>query len=253
MIFEEATMKPIIQQKITDYLESNIKKIHQRRLANLQKLKLMDVVKQKNPYLFNTKNTISAPDFVEIILTYRLSSQEETLFDDFHKELAIFICSHVYGGQKSSVEGIDLALEKDNITYIVSINSDPNWDNSNQISKLQDNFRKAKQFLSTNSASSNIIAIGGCCYGNDRNQNKGSYLKLSGGKFWEFISDDYNLYTDIIVPLGHKITYRNEQFMEEYAKVVNRFTLEFMTTYCDSDGSILWEEIVKFNSGETKS
>ena len=43
-------MKPITQQEITDYVETNIQDFHQRRLDNLQKLKMLDVVKQKNPF-----------------------------------------------------------------------------------------------------------------------------------------------------------------------------------------------------------
>lgn len=41
--------------------------------------------------------------------------------------------------------------------------------------------------------------------------------------------------------------------MQEYAKVVNKFALEFITKFCDSDGNILWNKIVKFNSAETTS
>jgi hypothetical protein len=37
---------------------------------------------------------------------------------------------------------------------------------------------------------------------------------------------------------------------EEYAKVINRFTLEFATEYCAQDGAILWAKLVKFNSGK---
>ncbi|HPK53898.1 MAG TPA: PmeII family type II restriction endonuclease, partial [Smithellaceae bacterium] len=36
------------------------------------------------------------------------------------------------------------------------------------------------------------------CYGKDSNPDKGDYLKLCGQIFWEFISGDENLYTDII-------------------------------------------------------
>ena len=50
-------MKPITQQEITDYVEANIQNFHQRRLDNLQKLKLMDVIKRKNPYLFKVMKT----------------------------------------------------------------------------------------------------------------------------------------------------------------------------------------------------
>ena len=246
-------MKPITQQEITDYVEANIQDFHRSRLENLQKLRLMNVVKRKNPYLFKAKNINTAQDFVKTILDAFLSSQEEGIFGGFLEGLAIFICAQVYGGQKSSAEGIDLEFERDSIRYIVSIKSGPNWGNSSQVAKMRDNFRKAKRILSTNTSSANVVAVNGCCYGKDRRPDKGDYLKLCGQKFWEFISDDDNLYTDIIEPLGHQAKERNEQFMQEYAKVINKFTSEFIGTFCDVDGSIVWEEIVKFNSATTTS
>lgn len=246
-------MKSITQQEITDYVEANIQDFHRRRLENLQKLRLMEVVKRKNPYLFKAKNINTAQDFVKTILDAFLSSQEEGIFGGFLEELAIFISAQVCGGQKSSAEGIDLEFERDSIRYIVSIKSGPNWGNSSQIAKMRDNFRKAKRILSTNTVSANVVAVNGCCYGKDRRPDKGDYLKLCGQKFWEFISDDDNLYTDIIEPLGHQAKERNEQFMQEYAKVINKFTSEFIGTFCDADGGIVWEEIVKFNSAKITS
>ena len=244
-------MKSITQQEIVDYVEANIQGFHQRRLDSLQRLKLLDVVKRKNPYLFKAKNINTAAEFVTTILDAFLSSQEEGIFGGFLEELAIFICSQVYEGQKSSAEGIDLEFERDNIRYIISIKSGPNWGNSSQVAKLRDNFRKAKRILGTNRSSVNVIAVNGCCYGRNRNPDKGDYLKLCGQKFWAFISGDNNLYTDIVEPLGHRAKEKNEQFMQEYAKVVNKFTAEFIGKFCDAEGNMLWEEIVKFNSAET--
>ena len=241
-------MKPITQQEIVDYVEANIQKFHQRRLDKLQDLKLMNVVKRKNPYLFKAKNINEAPEFVKTILNAFLSSQEEGIFGDFLEELAIFICRQVYGGRKSSTVGIDLEFEKDNSRYIVSIKSGPNWGNSSQIAKMRDNFRQAKQILGRNMSSTNVVAVNGCCYGKDSVPNKGDYFKLCGQLFWEFISGDEDLYTAIIEPLGHRAKEKNEQFSLEYAKVVNRFTGEFIKEFCDADGSIRWGDVVRFNS-----
>ena len=196
-------MRPITQQEIVDYVEANIQTFHRRRLDKLQDLKLMNVVKRKNPYLFKAKNINAASEFVRTILDAFLSSQEEGIFGDFLEELAIFICGQVYDGRKSSAVGIDLEFEKDNIRYIVSIKSGPNWGNSSQIAKMLDNFGKAKRILRTNTSLINVIAVNGCCYGKNKVQDKGDYLKLCGQRFWEFISGDEDLYTDIIEPLGH--------------------------------------------------
>lgn len=203
--------------------------------------------------MFRAKNQTTAQDLVKTILDAHLSSQEEGIFGGFLEELAVFICSKVYGGRKASSEGIDLEFLKDGATYIVSIKSGPNWGNSRQIARMKDDFKRAKRILGTNVSRQKVIAVNGCCYGKDDKPDKSDYLKLCGQRFWEFISGDENLYTDIIEPLGHKAKEKNDKFSEEYAKVINKFTIEFATEYCDSDGSIRWEKLVKFNSGKSSN
>ena len=244
-------MKPITPHKIVEYVEANIPRFHQSRLAKLETLKLEDVLKRKNPYLFKAKNITTASDFVKNILDAFLSSSEEGLFGGFLEELAIFVCEQVFGGRKSLVEGIDLEFEREQTKYIVSIKSGPNWGNSGQIAKMRDNFRKAKRISGTNVYSQrNIVAVNGCCYGKESRPNKGDYLKLCGQQFWSFISGNESLYTEIIEPLGHKAEKKNDQFLEEYSKVVNKFTMEFMQAFC-LEGEILWEKIVQFNSSDS--
>lgn len=69
-------MKPITQQEIIDYVEANIQQFHQKRIENLQKLKLKNIMRRKNPYLFKAKNINTSPEFVKTILDAFLSSQE---------------------------------------------------------------------------------------------------------------------------------------------------------------------------------
>ena len=73
-------------------------------------------------------------------------------------------------------------------------------------------------------------------------------LKKCGQSFWSFISGNEQLYTTIIEPLGHTAKERNEDFAVEYGKVITRFTAEFTQTFCQPDGTILWEKLVQFNS-----
>lgn len=242
----------ITERKIADYVEKNIQIFHQKRLDSLLSLKLNNIIKRKNPYLFRAKNIVTAPDLVKNLLDAFLSSQEEGIFGSFLEELAVFICREVYQGKKSSAEGIDLEFEKDGMKYIVSIKSGPNWGNSSQIKKMTDNFKKAKKILRTNVSESNVVAVNGCCYGRDNSPDKGDYLKLCGQRFWSFISGNDNLYIDIIKPLGHQAKVKNEYFIKEYSKVINKFTLEFIQTFCDPTGNLLWEKVVRFNSGVTK-
>lgn len=240
-------MNPLDVAEVVGFVEKNIADFHRRRVESLLTLKLKKVLKRKNPYLFRAKNMITAQELVQSLLDAHLSSQEETLFGEFLEKLAIFISGEVFGGQKSSAEGIDLDFTRDGIRYLVAIKSGPNWGNSSQINKMRDNFRKAERILRTNRGAFPVRAINGCCYGQDANPDKGDYEKLCGQRFWEFISGNANLYLEIIEPLGHRAREQNDVFREGYAQIINRFTAEFLTDFCH-DGKIGWDLLVQYNS-----
>lgn len=241
-------MATVTVREITKFIEEHIPEFHRKRLESLTSLKLQKVLRRKNPYLYKAKFVTSAPELVKAILDAHLSSQEEAIFGSFLEGLAIFICKRVFSGKKSSAEGIDLEFERDGIRYVVSIKSGPNWGNSGQIKKMRQNFSQAKRILGTNTSAKNIVAVNGCCYGQESVEDKGDYLKKCGQSFWSFISGDNEFYITIIEPLGHKAKERNEAFQIEYGKVINRFTAEFIKDFCQADGTILWDKLVHFNS-----
>jgi hypothetical protein len=244
-------MKSLQLSQVTTYVEQNIGSFHSARLQRLRKLRLDEVLRRKNPYLFRAKNILMAQDLVKVILDAHVSSQEETIFGGFLEGLAIFINGNVYGGTKSSAEGIDLEFENGHQRYIVTIKSGRAWGNSGQIKNMKEDFKKAKRILRTTYSDVEIVAVNGCCYGRDPNPDKGEYFKYCGQRFWEFISGDKNLYINLIQPLGHRAKERNEEFLGEYAQIVNKFTLEFSQRFC-VDGKIDWDALVRFNSSAEK-
>ncbi|HXS36954.1 MAG TPA: PmeII family type II restriction endonuclease [Flavipsychrobacter sp.] len=231
------------------YVEQNINTFHQKRIAGLSNLKLNTVLSKKNPYLFKAKYILTAQDIIKSLTDAYISSQEETIFGDWLEGLAIFINEKVYKGRKSGITGIDLEFDKDGVRHIVTIKSGPNWGNSSQIGKMTTDFKTAKKTIRTSNSQINVIAVNGCCYGRDNNSDKGDYFKYCGQKFWEFISGDSELYTKIIEPLGYRAKEQNDEFMVSYAQMINKFTKEFTATFCNNDGEIDWEKLVKFNSG----
>lgn len=239
----------MIEQKVQQYVELNISDFHRKRVDSLDKLKLSKVLKRKNPYLFKAKNTQTAEQIIKGLVDAHISSNEETIFGDWLEGLAIYICSEIYGGRKSGITGIDLEFDRNDIRYIVSIKSGPNWGNSSQISKMKSDFNTARKALRTSNSGINIVAVNGCCYGQDNNPDKnGVYYKYCGQIFWEFISGERDMYINLIEPLGCKARERNDEFMELYCKVINRFTMEFSKDFCAEDGGIDWSKLVKFNS-----
>lgn len=244
-------MEKLKLDDVRKYVEDNIGTFHEARQKGLGKLKLSKLLLQKNPYLFKAKNILTAEKFVENLIKAYVSSQEETMFGGFLEGLAIFICNQVYGGKKSSAEGLDLEFEKKGIIYVVAVKSGTNWGNADQIKKMKESFRKAKQRLRTNAKKRPIEAINGCCYGKVVKSDKGEYQKIAGQKFWEFISDNSELYTEIIEPLGFKAKERNLEYEIEYSRQINIFTKQFADEFC-VDGNIDWTKIVRFNSGKDK-
>ena len=241
-------MKKLNLNDVRQYVEENIETFHKKRIAGLNNLKLRKVLQKKNPYLFKAKYVLTAQDIVKSLTDAYISSQEETIFGDWLEGLAIFINSKVYDGRKSGIPGIDIEFDKDNIRYILTIKSGPNWGNSSQIGKLIADFKTAKKTLRTSNSQLNVVAINGCCYGRDKNSDKGDYFKYCGQKFWEFISGDIELYTKIIEPIGHLAKERNDDFMQSYSQMINKFTKEFADTFCKESGEIDWDKLVRFNS-----
>jgi len=235
-------------QYARQYVEQNIATdFHDKRLAKLAELKLKTVLEKKNPYLFKAKAINSAPDLVKRLLQAYLSSQEETVFGGFLETLAIHICHHAFGGQKSTTEGIDLEFTRDDRRYIVSIKSGPNWSNSSSLKKMLQNFDRARRIAGP---SVHLIAVNGCCYGKDKKPEKANnYIKLCGQDFWSLISGEPLLYQDIIEPLGHEANRHNDAFEEAFGRLHTKFTQEFVNEFCRADCSIDWTRILEMNAG----
>lgn len=241
----------INEEKLNQFIQDQIVEFHNARIAKIQELKLDDVLKRKNPYLFKAKNIETAAEFVSSILDAYLSSQEETLFGTFVEKLAIYVCSEVKCGGKSAkscADGIDMEFTENNVRYLFSIKSGPNWGNKGQIDNMKSSFRKAIIRYHTQNAGQQIVCINGCCYGKDRRPDKGTYIKYCGEEFWAFISEEKDFYKKIISPLDSGVRSKNDYFKEEFAKVNNRFTMEFIGKYCDKDGAILWDKLLEFVS-----
>ncbi|OQB62259.1 MAG: hypothetical protein BWX95_01521 [Bacteroidetes bacterium ADurb.Bin141] len=246
-------MQKLNLKDLSQYVENHIGIFHLKRIQSLESLKLSQVLKRKNPYLFKAKYVLTAEQIINGFVDAHISSNEETIFGDWLEGLAIFINSKVFGGKKSGIKGIDLEFDKDNVRYIVTIKSGPNWGNSSQIEKLISDFKTAKKTLRTSNSKIIVTAINGCCYGRDNKPDKGEYFKYCGQRFWEFISGNNNLYTEIIEPLGHKAKEKNDDFLKSYAQMINKFTKEFSNEYCDNNGIIDWKKIVEFNSSADDS
>lgn len=230
-----------------------IEPFYKIRLDKLQSLKLTDILKRKNPYLFRAKNIEVAGDLVKSIVDAFLSSQEETLFGNFLESFAIYVSSEIDGGFKSRLKSVDLEFRRNNIYYLVGIKSGINWGNADQIGQMRNNFKIAKSLLKEQGITEEIIAVNGCIYGKDSSPFKDngypdkSYYKYAGQDFWNFISQDQELYRKIIVPISQEGRQKDEICKKAYVAKINEMTQNFMEKFM-KDNQIDWLRLVDFVS-----
>lgn len=241
-------MKPLNLQLVNAYVNDNVDDFHRRKLNSLERLTLAQLLK-KNPYLFKAKNITSAGELIDGLLDAFLSSSEEKLFGDFLEGLAVFVAEQTCDGRKSVAQGIDLEFVKRQTLYIVSIKSGPNWGNSSQHRRLAQDLRDAVTRVRQQRTPFNVQPVLGICYGRTRTiYTPDGYLKVVGQNFWYLISDNQDLYTDIIEPIGYRAKEHNEKFEADKAALQNKLTGEFISNFCDQSGAIDWTRVVEANS-----
>lgn len=84
-----AQIQSLNQYELKEFINDNITEFHNARLNALQKVKLEEILKKKNPYLFKAKNIQTCEELIRVLLDAFLSSQEETIFGQFLEKLAI--------------------------------------------------------------------------------------------------------------------------------------------------------------------
>lgn len=241
-------MNPLDYRALEAFIQQEIQRFHENRLRALEKIKLTEVLRKKNPYLFRAKNLTTASDLISAMLDARLSSSEEELFGSFLEAVALFIAQQTAGAHKSSAIGIDLEFQESGVHYLVSVKSGFNWGNSSQYRALERNFQNAIKIQRESRPRQAIQAVLGMCYGRAKPVDTGLYLKIMGQAFWEFISGSSELYTDMIEPIGYNARQHTEQFIENRAALHNRLAKDFIEAFCFADGHINWPKVVRFNS-----
>jgi hypothetical protein len=241
-------MVPLNFDDVRLFVNENIVDFHQRRIKSLEELTL-DKLLTKNPYLFRAKNLTTSVALIPDLLSAFLSSSEEKLFGDFLENLAVFVAQKTCNGHKSTAPGVDLEFFYQETHYVVSIKSGPNWGNSSQQDKLEQDLKNAVARVKQSRRTANVQAVLGICYGKTKTTYLRGYMKIVGQNFWYLISGDKDLYKNIIEPVGYRAREHNENYYAERDKVINRFVLEFMQRFCAEDGAIDWPRLVQFNSG----
>lgn len=216
-------------------------------ISKVDALNIKKVLKRKNPYLFRAKAMNGASQIVEAILAAFVSSSEETIFGNVFFEP---IATAAAQGQKALAEGVDIMVERDNTIYAIAVKSGTSVFNADSRKKQEQNFMAASKLAQQ--AKKRFVPIIGYGYGKKKTSNRGLpkfYEELAGKAFWTELTGDEEFYIKLIRFMSELPEKYVADFDESYQKAANRLVKEFTNEFCNDDGSIDWEKLVEFNSG----
>lgn len=243
--------KQIDEQAVEAAIAHSLEVFYNSLLDKINSVNINDILKRKNPYLYRAKAIQSASEIVESVLAATVSSSEETIFGNcFFEPLAIAAS----GGSKALAEGIDIMIEdkEENTVYAIAVKSGPSVFNADSKKRQEQNFNAARKLAQQ--AKAIYEPIIGYCYGKKRSTGRGRptiYKELAGQDFWYELTGDPDFYVHIIDYMGNKPEKYLERYRESYNKASNRLIKQFTEQFCKPDGSIDWDQLVRFNSGYT--
>ena len=238
--YNEDAIAEAVAIALGNFYESLIKKI--------DSLNIKSVIRRKNPYLFRAKAMNGAAQIVGAILSAFVSSSEETIFGNvFLEPIAIAAAQ----GQKALAEGLDIMVERDDTIYAIAVKSGTNVFNSASRKRQTQNFMAASKLA--RQAKKRYVPIVGYGYGKKKVSVRGIpkfYIELACKDFWAELTGDEEFYIKLIRYMGKLPEKYVEEFDVAYQKAANRLVREFAQEFCFEDGSIDWEKLVKFISGD---
>lgn len=233
----------------SEELETIVKKclndFYRRRFEILKKLKLRQVLKRKNPYLFKALGTEQASEIVKKVLEAYISSSDETIFGDAYFDQ---IARNLPGIVVSDAKGVDLIIEDEKIIHAYALKSGPNPFNASQKERQNTEFLELKhRLMKLQKQFDPVLAY---AYGrrNKPSSGKWIYRESSGQEFWKEITGDDDFYLRLIRLMREEPLKRIDECKSDWDAVINRFTREFTEDFCFKDGHIDWEKLAQFVS-----
>ncbi len=236
----------------TKELETVISKclrdFYDRRITKINTLKLRNVLKRKNPYLFRALGIQRADEIVDRLASDYIASSDESLFGDAFFEP---IARVVSGGKVSDARGVDFTVETDERYTAVAMKSGPNPYNASQ------KRRQNVEFLAVRSRLYRIHKefdpVLAHAYGRKNTRSETViYRDSSGQVFWQEMTGDPDFYLKLIRLMKDAPSNHRREYQPKWDATINKFTAEFIRDFCLEDGSIDWEKLVRFVSAEQK-
>lgn len=215
------------------------------RLAGLERLKLTNILRKKNPYLYRALGVEKASEIVEQIMAAYVSSSDETIFGNaFFEPLARLAAN----GKVADGEGVDFVVETDTRILAVAVKSGPNWGNADQHKRQSTNFDALRKRLYK--MQKQFDPLCGQSYGQQCSEptDQARYRRRSGQAFWQEITGDADFYLKLIRLMKDAPAKNRAGYRLLWDAAVNKFTAEFVRDFCEPTGAIDWEKLTRFTS-----
>ena len=238
------------EKAVVQAISTALEMFYKSLIEKIDGLDIVKIMRRKNPYLYRAKAMENASEIVESVLSAFVSSSEETIFGNCFFEPVAIAAS---GGNTALAEGIDLMIKEDdtNTIYAVAVKSGTSVFNADSKKRQEQNFIAASKLA--HQAKARYVAIIGYSYGKKKDAGRGKpkmYQELAGKQFWAELTGDEEFYKKIVQFMGTLPEQYVASYKESYNKAFNRLVREFSIDFCREDGSIDWEKLVEFNSGD---
>ncbi|MBS0251272.1 MAG: cytoplasmic protein [Proteobacteria bacterium] len=242
-----------LDAKVGELLET----LYRKRFSALESLTLTKLI-NKNPYLYRAIGVDVPAEFIDQLLSARVSSSDETIFgNDFLEPLALWSAEqsdqHDGGERKVTVgagAGQDITIETATAYLAISVKSGKNIFNSQsdkgqtaEFAALQARLKKInKQFRS-------IIGYG---YGRKKAKAASTTEKIAGQAFWQLLTGEPDYYLRIAMAIGRYSKAHSEEYKTRYSAKNRQLLRAFMLNFVAENGDVLWDSIVKHNSSDAR-
>ena len=244
----------ISTQKLDTKVTALLTAIGAIRVAALEALTLTDLL-NKNPYLYQSQGHTRAEDYLDALLSARISSSDETIFgNDFFEPLALWSAQEAtIKGRTASVSdaaGADMSIITETAYYAISVKSGKNIFNSQSAQGQSSEFSAAQGRM--RKLGKTFLPLIGYGYGRKKHRPDEAVGKKAGQEFWKLLTQEDDFYLRISDAIAksagaHKLAF--EQAYEiKRASLVKGFFLDFT----DVSGQVDWRKVVEFNSAHIK-
>lgn len=245
-MYEQQTVNTVDFAHLVGFVRLRLAAFYKRRIEALDNLELKKVLARKNPYLFRAVGIQDVSELIRNLLLAYSSSSDETIFgNEFFEPLARDLAN----GKTADGEGADVLVETPTKIAAYAVKSGTSVFNSSSKRDQEKSFLQMRNRLYKTQKQFDPVV--GYSYGRKGRPSKKAsrFREVAGQVFWEELTGDPDCYIKILqamqdYPERHRIDFKNA-----WERAVNRFSMEFMSNFMSSDGSINWRELLEYNSG----